>query len=120
MDPRKEQPNLSFVEVFLISQVFLGISIIFFMPIFSYETIQPLHLLLGGEDPESKIGTFLVGFFICIKLVFLLGGLGWGFAAINLHLKRRSDKLISHSQIAFLAIGSVLLLGSFTLSYFIF
>tara|TARA_B100000749_G_C18418653_1_gene462495 strand:+ start:747 stop:1109 length:363 start_codon:yes stop_codon:yes gene_type:complete len=120
MDSNSDQQEITFAEVFLFSQILLWMTIIIGISLFSYETIQPLNLLLGGEDPAHKFENVFVGFSICVKLAFFLGGTGWSIAAILLWSKRKSDKSISFSQIKFLGFGSMLLFGAFLLSYFTF
>lgn len=120
MESCNDQREVSFVEVFLFSQVFLGMAIIFGISLFSYETIQPLNLLLGGEDPTHKLDNILIGFSICFKLIFFLGGLVSSIVAISLWSKRKNDKSISCSQITVVGFGSLSFFIAFIVSYFSF
>lgn len=110
------QPELNPLEVFFITSTFAAFAGLFLTSLISYETVQGLHLFLGGEDPANGFEKIAVGFSLVFKIFMLLFFTVSCFVGFTNAVRMHSDKDIKKIRvfgplmIAGVSLGGFLLL----------
>lgn len=93
------QPELNPLDVFFVISTFAAFVVLFLTSLISYETVQGLHLFLGGEDPVNELENIAVGFSLVFKISMLLFFAVSSFVGVTNAVSMRTDKDIKKIQV---------------------
>ena len=110
-----ENRKLSPIEILLFASIFVFFSGLFFTSLSSYPTVQPLHLLLGGQDPVNPFDRLYVGVSLMFKLYPLAGFTVFIYLALKNTVRWFVEDDFDKHQVFFPLLAACMFFGAFFL-----